>query len=58
MATTVAEPTQTSAPAQGPDVTDAFVADRQAFWKSFTSFVTMGAAGVVVLLILLAFFLT
>ncbi len=47
--TTVAEP--------GPAVTEAFMADRQAFWGSFTRFVTMGALAIVVLLILLAYFL-
>ncbi len=36
---------------------DAFVADRQAFWGSFTSFVTMAASGIAVLLILMAIFL-
>lgn len=41
-----------------PAAVDAFVADRQAFWGSFTRFVTMGAVAVVVLLILMAFFLT
>ncbi len=41
----------------GPAIDDAFVADRQAFWGSFTRFVTMGAIAVVVLLILMAFFL-
>jgi hypothetical protein len=47
--TTVLEP--------GPSLTEAFIADRQAFWGSFTRFVTMGAGAVVVLLILLAYFL-
>ena len=56
MATTVTAPdTQVTEP--GPEIDEAFVADRQAFWGSFTKFVTMGAVGVVVLLILLAFFL-
>ena len=41
-----------------PPAVEAFVADRQAFWGSFTRFVTMGAVAVVVLLILMAFFLT
>ena len=41
----------------GPDIAGAFVADRQAFWGSFTNFVTMAAIAVVVLLILLAYFL-
>ena len=58
MATTVAEPTKTETTTPGPDLTEAFVADRQAFWSTFTNFVFMGALGIVVLLILLAFFLT
>ena len=41
-----------------PAAAEAFVADRQAFWGSFTRFVTMGAAAIVVLLILMAIFLT
>ena len=57
MATTVMEPTKTDNSTPGPDMTEAFVADRQAFWSSFTNFVFMGALGIVVLLILLAFFL-
>ena len=36
---------------------DAFVADRQAFWGSFTRFVTMGTVAIVALLILMAIFL-
>ncbi len=56
MATTVTTPdTQVTEP--GPEIDAAFVADRQAFWGSFTRFVTMGAIAVVVLLILLAYFL-
>ena len=43
--------------AAGPNIEDAFVADRQAFWGSFTSFVTMGTIAIVVLLILMAIFL-
>ncbi len=59
MATTVMEPTKTEpASTPGPDMTEAFVADRQRFWGSFTNFVFMGVVGIVVLLILLAFFLT
>ncbi len=54
-ATTTQPPTPTVAP--GPDLTEAFVADRQAFWGSFTNFVFMGVVGIVVLLMLLAFFL-
>ncbi len=57
MATT-ATPTTTKTIAEpGPAAIDAFVADRQAFWGSFTNFVTMAAIAVVVLLILMAFFL-
>ncbi len=36
---------------------EAFLADRQAFWGSFTHFVTGGVIAVVVLLILMAIFL-
>ena len=43
--------------APGPDVADAFVADRQAFWGSFTHFVMLASGAIAVLLILLAFFL-
>ena len=57
MATSVMETSNTDTAAPGPDLTEAFVADRQAFWSSFTNFIVMGTAGVVVLLILLAFFL-
>ncbi len=57
MATTVMESTPTDTTTPGPDLTEAFVADRQAFWGSFTNFVLMGTAGIAVLLILLAFFL-
>ena len=42
----------------GPAIDDAFVADRMAFWGRFTRFVTFGAIGIAILLILLAFFLT
>jgi hypothetical protein len=42
----------------GPAIDEAFVADRLAFWARFTRFVTFGAIGIAVLLILLAFFLT
>ena len=58
MATTVMEQTKTDTSTPGPDLTEAFVADRQAFWSSFTNFVLMGVLGLAVLLILLAFFLT
>ena len=48
----------TTAMEAGPALTDAFIADRQAFWGSFTRFVTMGAGAIIVLLILMAIFLT
>ena len=58
MVTTVTNDTNTqTVTAPGPDVANAFVADRQAFWGSFTHFVTLATGGVAVLLILLAFFL-
>ncbi len=57
MTTTVTTST-TTVTAPGPAAAEAFVADRQAFWGSFTRFVTMGAVAVVVLLILMAYFLT
>ena len=41
-----------------PVPVEAFLADRQAFWGSFTHFITRGAIAVAVLLILMAFFLT
>jgi hypothetical protein len=41
-----------------PAALEAFLADRQAFWGSFTRFVTFGAGAVVVLLVLMAIFLT
>ena len=41
----------------GPNIAEAFVADRQAFWGSFTHFITMGACAIAVLLILMAIFL-
>ena len=56
MATTMTSQTQTITE-PGPAAIDAFVADRQAFWGSFTSFVTMAASAVVVLLVLMAIFL-
>ena len=52
--TSTAPETMTEA---GPNITDAFVADRQAFWGSFTHFVTRAVIGLVVLLILMAYFL-
>ena len=56
MATIVTSPN--TPPDAVPAVDAAFVADRQAFWGTFTRFVTMGAVGIVVLLILMAIFLT
>ncbi len=41
----------------GPTTTEAFVADREVFWSTFTRFVVFGVAGLVVLLILMAIFL-
>lgn len=41
----------------GPTTEDAFIADRQTFWSYFTRFVVVCAAGIVVLLILMAIFL-
>jgi len=40
-----------------PLTPDAFLADRMRFWGEFTHFVLVCVVGVVVLLILLAFFL-
>ena len=56
MATTVTTP-DTPVPDIGTPADAAFVADRQAFWGTFTRFVTMGAAAIVVLLILMDIFL-
>ena len=52
-----ATPTTTTITEPGPNAIDAFVADRQAFWGSFTSFVTLAASALAVLLILMAIFL-
>jgi hypothetical protein len=53
--------TTSAAPAtmteNAPLAIDAFVADRQAFWTSFTSFTTYVAGALIVLLILMAIFL-
>ena len=60
MATTVTTTTPagtTTVNEPGPAADEAFVADRFAFWGSFTRFVTMGTIAIVVLLILLAYFL-
>ncbi len=40
-----------------PVLEDSFVADRLAFWGTFTSFVKYGAIAIAVLLILMAVFL-
>lgn len=40
-----------------PLTPDAFIADRQRFWMSFTRMVVASASAVVVLLVLLALFL-
>lgn len=40
-----------------PLTEEAFLADRQGFWNSFTAFVTGSAIAVAVLLILMALFL-
>ncbi len=52
--------TYTQAPpatASAPLTEDAFLADRQRFWGSFTGLVTGVVSGVVILLILLTIFL-
>lgn len=41
----------------GPELEEAFLADRQRFWLSFTSFVFWAAAFIVILLILMTVFL-
>ena len=53
--TTTASTTTITEP--GPNAIDAFVADRQAFWGSFTSFVTMAAGAIILLWIVMAIFL-
>ncbi|WP_216850874.1 aa3-type cytochrome c oxidase subunit IV [Acidisphaera sp. L21] len=40
-----------------PLALDAFIADRQAFWGSFTKFTTYAAGAIVLLVILMAIFL-
>ena len=57
MANAATPQTSTTITEPGPAAIDAFVADRQAFWGSFTSFVTMAAVAIVILLVLMAFFL-
>lgn len=44
-------------PTQGASIDEAFVADRQRFWSSFTSFTVYAVVAVVVLLIMMAVFL-
>lgn len=44
-------------PTQGANIDEAFVADRQKLWSSFTSFTMYAVIAVVVLLIAMAFFL-
>jgi hypothetical protein len=41
----------------GPTTEEAFVADRQIIWSSFTRFIMLGIAAVVAILILMAIFL-
>jgi hypothetical protein len=43
--------------ATGPETEEAFLADRQRFWLSFTSFTFWAATCIVILLILMAIFL-
>ncbi len=47
-------------PASGPETEteEAFLADRQRFWFAWTSFVFWAATFIIILLILLAYFLT
>ena len=51
----MAEMTQTN---PAPLTEDAFVADRQRFWGSFTHATTFAVVAMVILLILMAIFLT
>ena len=41
----------------GPNIDEAFVADRQMFWSRFTTFTTGAVVAIVVLLIAMAVFL-
>lgn len=41
----------------GPDITQAFIADRQKFWSRFTSFTTGAVVAVVLLLVAMWFFI-
>jgi hypothetical protein len=54
----MADPHSSAAQPVGPVTVDAFIADRQRFWSSFTHFATVTAAILAVLLILMAIFLT
>jgi hypothetical protein len=45
------------APSTSPVTEEAFIADRQNFWNSFTSFTIGSAIAVAVILILMALFL-
>ena len=47
----------TSQSTPGPNIDEAFIADRQMFWSRFTSFTTGAVIAVVVLLIAMAVFL-
>lgn len=50
--------TQTVTPQRsGPNTPEAFIADREIFWKRFTHFVVFAVIGVAVLLIAMAIFL-
>jgi hypothetical protein len=48
---------QVPTPIDAPVTEEAFLADRMAFWSFFTGLTTKVAAGIVVLLILMAIFL-
>ncbi len=54
----MADTTTLSDTQPSPIPVEAFIANRQAFWNSFTHFITGGVIAVVVLLILMALFLT
>lgn len=42
---------------QGPNIDEAFIADRQRFWSSFTTMTVYAVVALVVLLVLMAIFL-
>ncbi len=48
---------QSPIPASGPDLDEAFLADRQRFWFGFTKFVFWAVGCIVLLLILMTVFL-